>query len=76
MEKMLFTSKTCKYCIPAKEILKNTEDVLVKDISESEDLVIKYGIRSVPTLVTNCTCEGVKKYIGVNEIEEFVNNLK
>ncbi|MGL5624344.1 hypothetical protein [Cetobacterium sp.] len=42
MEKILLTSKTCKHCITAKEILKDTSDLLIKDIEENEELAIKY----------------------------------
>lgn len=32
MEKILLTSKTCKHCITAKEILKETPDLIIKDV--------------------------------------------
>ncbi|MGL4864865.1 MAG: hypothetical protein ACRC4T_17360 [Cetobacterium sp.] len=76
MEKILLTSKTCKHCITAKEILKDTSDLLIKDIEENEELAIKYGVRAVPTLVTVCKIDGVKSYVGTDKIEEFVNKSK
>ena len=73
MEKILLTSKTCKHCVIAKEILKETSDLIIKDVEENEELAAKYGVRSVPTLITICECEGSKTYIGVDQIQEFVD---
>ena len=64
MEKILLTSKTCKHCITAKEILKETPDLIIKDVEENSELALKYGVKSVPTLVTICDCEGIKTYVG------------
>ncbi|MGL4688405.1 MAG: thioredoxin family protein [Fusobacteriaceae bacterium] len=73
MEKILLTSKTCIHCSTAKNILKDTPDLVIKDVKENSELVAKYGIKSVPTLVTICKCEGIKTYIGVDQIQDFVN---
>ena len=73
MEKILLTSKTCKHCVIAKEILKETSDLIIKDVEENEELAAKYGVRAVPTLITICECEGSKTYIGVDQIQEFVD---
>lgn len=73
MEKILLTSKTCKHCVTAKEILKETSDLIIKEIEENEELAAKYGVRAVPTLITICECEGNKTYIGVDQIQEFVD---
>lgn len=73
MEKILLTSKTCKHCVTAKEILKETSDLVIKDVEENVELAAKYGVRVVPTLITICGCEGVKTYAGTDQIQEFVD---
>ena len=73
MEKILLTSKTCKHCVTAKEILKETSDLVIKDVEENVELEAKYGVRAVPTLITICGCEGVKTYAGTDQIQEFVD---
>lgn len=73
MEKILLTSKTCKHCVTAKEILKEISDLVIKDVEENVELAAKYGVRAVPTLITICGCEGVKTYAGTDQIQEFVD---
>ena len=73
MEKILLTSKTCKHCVTAKEILKETSDLVIKDVEENVELAAKYGVRAVPTLITICGCEGVKTYAGTDQIQEFID---
>lgn len=57
----------------AKEILKETSDLVIKDVEENVELAAKYGVRAVPTLITICGCEGVKTYAGTDQIQEFVD---
>lgn len=73
MEKILLTSKNCKHCVIAKEILKETSDLTIKNVEENSELAAKYGVRAVPTLITICKCEGVQTYVGTDQIQEFVN---
>lgn len=72
MKKMLFTSPTCKYCVPAKEMLSDDKDVEIINVMENEALAVKYGIRSVPTLVVD-KCSGPEIYVGLDKITSFVN---
>ncbi|WP_221892238.1 glutaredoxin [Cetobacterium sp. 8H] len=71
MKIMLFTLPTCKYCTPAKELLKDKKEVEIINLDDSEELGVKYGIRSVPTLVAE-DCNGVTTYVGLDRIEKFV----
>lgn len=73
MKIMLFTLPTCKYCTPAKELLKDRKDVEIVNLENHEDLAVKYGIRSVPALVTE-ECSGFTTYIGLDKIQEFIKD--
>lgn len=71
MKILLFTLPTCKYCIPAKELLKDKKEVEIINLDNNENLAVKYGIRSVPALVVE-ECSGFTTYIGLEKIENFV----
>ena len=51
MRKILFTTKSCPNCPPAKALLVNFTDIEYLDAHENMDLVSEFGIRAVPTLV-------------------------
>ena len=52
-ENMLFTTKTCPNCKIAKRVLEeNNVEYKVIDAEEEVELTTKFGISSVPTLVT------------------------
>lgn len=70
MKTMLFTLPTCKYCVPAKELLKDQKDIEVINLENNPDLAVKYGIRSVPALVVE-KCDGFTTYIGLDKIENY-----
>lgn len=70
MKIMLFTLPTCKYCTPAKELLKDRKEIKIINLESREDLAVKYGIRSVPTLITE-GCDGFTSYVGLDRIQEF-----
>ncbi|MCJ8342167.1 MAG: glutaredoxin family protein [Cetobacterium sp.] len=74
MKIMLFTLPTCKYCIPAKELLKDKQEVEIINLEANEDLAVKYGIRSVPTLVVEHDCCSVSTYVGLDKIQNFIKN--
>lgn len=71
MKIMLFTLPTCKYCTPAKELLKDNKEVEIINLDDHEELGVKYGIRSVPTLVVE-NCSGATTYVGLDKITKFV----
>jgi thioredoxin-related protein len=52
MKYLLFTTKYCVACAPVKKFLeqKALKGELV-DASENEEAALKYGVRSVPTVV-------------------------
>lgn len=71
MKIILFTLPTCKYCIPAKELLNDRKDIKIIDLESHEELAIKYGIKSVPTLIEE-RCNEFKSYVGLDQIQEFI----
>ena len=74
MKIMLFTTPTCQYCPPAKELLTEVKEVLYLNAQDNIELAKQYGVRSVPTLVIE-KCSGNKVYVGIDEIKEFVDGL-
>ena len=66
---MLFSTETCPNCNMAENVLKQAgidyQKIVVKDEATTE-FAKKYDIQSVPVLVS-----GGKKYIGLNQIQEF-----
>ncbi len=72
-DKILFTTETCPKCPEAKNILKNEENLRFINASESLDEAIKYGVRSVPSLVVVDKNNQFKIYAGINEIYNFLS---
>lgn len=71
-KKILFTTNSCPRCPEAKERLKD-ENVEMIDAHENMDLAVKYGIRSVPSLVVVDGDEH-ESFFGIEGIEKFMNN--
>lgn len=74
MRKILFTTKTCTNCPPAKAILSPFSDIEILDAHENMDLVAEYGIRAVPTLVVN-NDTNTKIYIGLDDIKLYIQSI-
>ncbi len=72
MRKMLFTTKSCPNCPPAKALLGSYEDIEILDAHDNMDLVSNFGIRAVPSLVIQDN-ENVKLYIGLDDIKKYIN---
>ena len=72
--KYLFTTKTCPNCKMAKEILRDTEYIMI-DAEENVELVEKYGIMQAPTLVV-IENGAAKKYVNVSNIKKYVESCK
>ena len=70
----LFTTKTCPNCGIAKELLKDTDYVLI-DAEENMELTQKYGVMQAPTLVI-ANGDSVKKYVNVSNITKYVEESK
>lgn len=75
MRIMLFTTPTCHYCGPAKEMLAEVEGVEYIDATENMELAAEYGIRAVPTLIV-AKCSGAYKFTGLEEIQEYIAGSK
>ena len=67
---------TASWCQPCKTLAKNLEKadlnipIEVVDVDVHEELAIKYGIRSVPTLILNNNGDE-KRLVGVKSPEEI-----
>lgn len=72
MRMMLFTTPTCQYCGPAKELLADTEGVEIINAVENQELAAMYGIRSVPCLVVE-RCSGTRTFTGLDQIANYVD---
>lgn len=72
MKKMLFTTKSCPNCPPAKTLLSVYTDIEVLDAHDNMDLVSTFGIRAVPSLVIQDN-ESFKLYIGLEDIKKYIN---
>lgn len=72
--KYLFTTKTCPNCSVAKELLKDTEYVLI-DAEENMELTQKYGVMQAPTLVI-ADKDRVQKFVNVSNITKYVTESK
>jgi len=70
---MLFTTETCPKCPQAKDMLKNEKDMIFINANQNMDEAIKYGIRSVPSLVVIDANKNFKVYTGINGISEFLS---
>ena len=68
MEVLRFTASWCQPCKALAQQLQELDldkEVTVVDIDEQSDLAIKYGVRSVPTLVAVDNGKEVKRMVGV-----------
>ena len=68
MEVLRFTASWCQPCKALAQQLEELgfdKDVTVVDIDEQQDLVIQYGVRSVPTLIAVDNNKEVKRMVGV-----------
>lgn len=73
MRILLFTTESCSYCGPAKELIKNAniKDVEFVNAAENMELAREFGIRSVPTVVLS-KCSGNQTFTGLDEIQNFI----
>lgn len=77
MRKIMFTTKTCPNCVPAKEAVANVEDIEVLDAHENIELAQGFGIRAVPSLVVVDDLNKIKEiYVGAEDITEYVSSFK
>ena len=68
MEVLRFTATWCQPCKALAQQLEELgldKDVTVVDIDEQSELAIKYGVRSVPTMVALDNGKEVKRMVGV-----------
>ena len=69
----------CKLLAPVIEEIKkempNVKFVDV-DVDESADVVAKYGVRGVPTLVIEKDGVEVKRFVGLKQKSELVSEIK
>ena len=68
MEVLRFTASWCQPCKALAQQLEELgldKDVTVVDIDEQSELAIKYGVRSVPTLVAVNNNKEVKRLVGI-----------
>ncbi|WP_426711395.1 glutaredoxin domain-containing protein [Cetobacterium sp. SF1] len=72
MKLILFTTPTCQYCGPAKELLADFDNIEILNALENLDLAEMYGIRSVPSLVLE-KCSGPQVLVGLDQISKFVD---
>jgi len=73
------------WCVPCKllapvidEIKKEMADVKFTDVDvdENGDLVSKYGVRGVPTIVIEKDGTEVKRFVGMKQKSELVSEIK
>lgn len=87
-DKVVIVDFFATWCVPCQmqtpileELSKSCEDVEVYkvNIDDNQELAIRYGISSVPTIVFFKDGEEVERCVGLTEIEEIneiVDNLK
>lgn len=74
MRRIMFTTKTCPNCIPAKEAVANIEDIEILDAHENIELAQEFGIRAVPSLIIIDDTRKIKEaYVGAEDISEYVS---
>lgn len=74
MRKILFTTKTCPNCPPAKDLLAPFKDIELLDAHDNMDLITEFGIRAVPTLVIDNE-NNTKIYIGLDDIKIYIQSV-
>ena len=68
MEILRFTASWCQPCKALAQQLEELgldKEVTVVDIDEQSELAIRYGVRSVPTLVALDNGKEIKRMVGV-----------
>ena len=74
---MLFSASWCKPCKILKEWCKEIPEIEIIDVEENEDLVQKYQIISVPTLIITENGDVVKSksgnFINREEFHKFID---
>lgn len=77
MRILLFTTPTCQYCAPAKELLiaSKIEGIEYINATENMDLAKEFKIRSVPALVIS-KCSGSETFVGIDQIQDFIEKNK
>ena len=71
-QNLLFTTKTCPNCKVAQKLLTDAGvQFMLVDADENEELVIKYGVRQAPTLIS-VTGGDFKRYANVSSISQFI----
>lgn len=74
MRKILFTTKACPNCQPAKSLLAPFSDIEVLDAHDNMGLVAEFGIRAVPTLIISDE-KNTKIYIGIDDIKFYIQSI-
>ena len=75
-----FTAKWCQPCKMLTKTLRSINpdiEIVIVDIDEDIDLPMKYGVRSVPTMIMIHNDEEIKRMTGVKsaqEIEDWLTN--
>ncbi|MGL4402628.1 MAG: glutaredoxin family protein [Fusobacteriaceae bacterium] len=77
MRIMLFTTPTCQYCAPAKELLQASgiEGIEYINAVENMELAKEFGIRSVPALIVS-KCSGNQSFVGLDQIQSFIESTQ
>ncbi len=77
MKIILFTTPTCGFCGPAKELLgaSGIAGIEYIDATENLELAKSYGVRSVPCVVLS-KCSGNQSFVGLDQIQEFIDTMK
>jgi thioredoxin 1 len=74
-----------EWCSPCKLLAPVIEDIKKEmpnvkfvdvDVDESADVVAKYGVRGVPTLVIEKDGVEVKRFVGLKQKSELVSEIK
>ena len=78
MKYLLFTASWCGPCQtlkPVMEQVSKTIPVTKIDVDTDAQTVSDYGIRSVPTVVLVKNGREVKRFLGVQPLETYLNPL-
>ena len=76
MRKILFTTKTCPNCPPAKNAVADLSDIEILDANENIELAQNFRIRTVPNLVIVDNDKILEAYIGSEEIINYANEQR
>ncbi len=76
---LMFTTKTCAPCKQMKEIMSTVDHTGIHleylDARDEAALVVKYGIKSVPTLALVEDDSLLDKHSGIMSVDEYVDWL-